>query len=96
MQDPHEEFSNLFTDLQGEERVKKMQEIAERGFERMEKRASSNVSKGMTQVIKLVSNSKDFISEALKGCESASLAWAGVCLIVLPVSPPSFSCQFPG
>jgi hypothetical protein len=47
MQNPHEEFSNLLANLQGEERVKKMNEIAGKRFEKMEARASINVSKGM-------------------------------------------------
>lgn len=76
----------MFANLKRDERVKKMQEIAEKGFEKMEKQVSSKVSKGMTEVTKLVNHSKSFIKEALKGSESVSLAWAGVCVFILPVS----------
>jgi len=43
---------------------------------------------GVSQVVELATTSKEFIVDALKSCPPASLAWAGVCLIVLPVSFP--------
>lgn len=72
--------------MEPHERVKKMQLIADRGLEKMGRQESSRILQGVGDVITLVDKSKDFIGQALKNCESASLAWAGVCLLVLPVS----------
>lgn len=86
--DSHELFVNDFADLKGTERVHQMQHIARRGLERMERQASSKVSEGVGKVIDVVQISKEFIGNALQSCPPAALAWAGVCLIILPVSSP--------
>ena len=52
----------------------------------MEDQGSSKFVAGVGKVVELVKTSKDFIGSALQSCPAASLAWAGVCLLVLPVS----------
>lgn len=63
-----------------------MQQAAKRGLNKMEDQGASKVIEGAQQAITLIQKSKDFIGGALQSCPPASLAWAGVCLIVLPVS----------
>ncbi|RYP49408.1 hypothetical protein DL768_004881 [Monosporascus sp. mg162] len=85
-----ERFSNRFANLQGDQRCKEMQSIAQRGLKKMEEQGSSKFIAGIGRVIKLVDQSQQFIGTALQSCASASLAWAGVCLFVLPAIVSGF------
>jgi hypothetical protein len=63
-----------------------MQKAAKRGLEKMKDQGSSKVIEGAQEAVNLIKKSKDFIGGALQSCPPASLAWTGVCLILLPVS----------
>ncbi|OAR00404.1 hypothetical protein LLEC1_01355 [Akanthomyces lecanii] len=76
---------------------KQLHEITSRGLERMEKHKATYTIFGETFVVKdqvaqasqFLLGLKDFVSDAIKVSPEASLAWAGVCIILPLFTNPS-------
>lgn len=78
-----------------------LDDIVSRGMERVSKQTVKYTIFGQEYVIKdqvaqaskLLVNFKSFISDAIKGSSEASLAWAGICVILPLFSNPSMAAE---
>jgi hypothetical protein len=95
--DPAAAVSNDIDQTSHTGRKDQMNIIIEQGLKRMDDRKIKYQIAGteyvlqdqLEQAAKFVLSAKDFVGEAVKACPEASLAWAGVCLVLPILSNPS-------
>lgn len=106
--DPHDpadesldETDNLIHDANPKERQAQLKTIIDRGLQRMDEKKSKctvaghefDLEESIAKAAKVVQGVKGFVDEAVKASPEASLAWAGVCVILPILTKPSAAKQ---